>query len=479
MPPPLALAITLFLIGYLIRRDESVAPRPSPAVWIPILWLLINGSRQASQWLASGPQFESRALYEGSPVDQVVYGTLIVAGILVLAKRHVQISQLSKNSSWIILFFLYEGISCVWSDYSFIALRRWIKASGDFVMVFVLLSDPYPVRAITAAIKRSGYVLIPLSVLFIKYYQDWGRIIDNWGQSYYTGVTLDKNMFGYLLFAYGLFFASALLYAFRQDASSHPTRRIDIACYALLLAMVAWLTPLANSKTSLFALISGIAVILALQFSRIKRHLWSFLIAIVIIAAISNELFSVNSAVLEASGRDASLTGRTGIWQTVLSEPINPIFGTGYTSFWLGERLLRIWHLYPNTPLIQAHNGYLEVYLNLGVVGLALLGGVLWTGLRNARRRLRATHYRTGNLDDSLFQTFGIAYILAYLLYNTTEAAFEGVNFLYIIFLFLAFDLPDTISDASTDCIEEGYGRLRPERQSTKTIRTRVCKSCG
>jgi len=460
MPPPLALAITLFLIGYLIRRDGSVAPRPSPAVWIPILWLLINGSRQASQWLASGPQFASRALYEGSPVDKVVYGALIVAGIVVLANRRVPISQLSKNSWWIILFFLYEGISCVWSDFPFISFRRWIKASGDFVMVFVLLSDPYPMRAITAAIKRSGYVLIPLSVLFIKYYQDWGRTIDNWGQSYYTGVTLDKNMFGYLLFAYGLFFASALVCAFREDSLSRATRRRDLVCYALLLAMVAWLTPLANSKTSLFALISGIAVILALQFSRIKRHLWSFLIAIVLIAAICNELFSVNSAVLEASGRDASLTGRTGIWQTVLSEPINPLLGTGYTSFWLGERLQRIWNLYPNTPLIQAHNGYLEVYLNLGMVGLALLGGVLWTGLRNARRRLRATHYKTGNVDDSLFRTFAIAYILAYLLYNITEATFQGLNFLFIIFLLLAFDFQRTCFDANGSYIEQRNGSV-------------------
>src|ERR1044071_1010011 len=230
MQPPVALAITLFLIGYLIRRDSTVAPRPSPAVWIPTFWLLINGSRQASQWLASGPQFESRALYEGNPVDQMVYGTLIVAGILVLAKRHVQISQLSKNSWWIILFFLYEGISCVWSDFPLISFRRWIKASGDFVMVFVLLSDRYPVRAITAAIKRSGYVLIPLSVLFVKYYRDIGMMIDDWGQSYYTGVTLDKNMFGYLLFAYGLFFASGLVYAFREDSLSRATRRTEIAC---------------------------------------------------------------------------------------------------------------------------------------------------------------------------------------------------------------------------------------------------------
>jgi exopolysaccharide production protein ExoQ len=460
MAPPLALALTLLLIGYLIRRDSRVAPRPSPAVWIPTFWLLINGSRQASQWLASGPQFESRALYEGSSVDQVIYGTLIVAGILVLQNRGVRIGQLAKNNSWIILFFLYEGISFAWSDFPFISFKRWIKASGDFVMVFVLLSDPYPVRAITAAIKRAGYILVPLSVLLIKYYQDWGRTIDDWGRSYYTGVTLDKNMFGYLLFAYGLFFASGLVCAFRDDSLSRATRRKDLVSYALLLAMVAWLTHLANSKTSLVALVSGIAVILALQFPQIKRNLWSFLIATVVVAAISNVFFSIQGAVLEASGRDATLTGRTEIWKTVLNEPNNPLLGTGYASFWLGERLQRIWHLYPRTPLLQAHNGYIEVYLNLGVVGVALLGAVLWTGLRNAGRRLRAAHNTTGNADDSLFRTFAMAYILAYLVYNMTEATFQGLNFLFIIFLLLAFDFQRTCFDANGSYIEQRNGSV-------------------
>jgi O-antigen ligase len=446
---PLALAITLLLIGYLIRRDGSVAPRPSPAVWIPIFWLLINGSRQVSQWLGSGRGFGAQALQEGNPVDQAVYGMLIVAGILVLANRHVRISQLSKNSWWIILFFLYEGISCVWSDFPFIAFKRWIKASGDFVMVFILLSDPYPVRAIIAAIKRSGYVLIPLSLLFVKYYQDWGRVIDDWGRSSYTGVTLDKNMFGYLLFAYCLFFASALVHAFRQDASSHPARRTDLVCYGLLLAMVAWLTPLANSKTSLLALVAGIGMILALQSSKIKRHLWSFLITTVLIAAISNTLFSVQSAVLEASGRDASFTGRTGIWEMVLSEPNSALFGTGYASFWLGPRLQRMWELYPAAPLLQAHNGYIEIYINLGMIGVALLGGVLWTGLRNTRHRLTVPVFAAAGPDDRTYQTFGMAYMVAYLLYNMTEATFNGLNFLFIIFLLVAFDFPRAIEQRS------------------------------
>jgi exopolysaccharide production protein ExoQ len=446
--PPIAFGLTVLLIGYLIRRDGRVAPRLSPAVWIPTLWLLINGSRQPSQWLGIRTGFIGQGLYEGSPVDQVVYATLIVAGIVVLARRGVRVGQLAKNSWWIILFFLYEGMSCIWSDFPLISFRRWFKASGDFVMVFVLLSDHFPVRAITAAIRRSGYILIPLSILFVKYYEDMGRVIDDWGRSYYTGVTLDKNMFGYLLFAYGLFFATGLVQTFFQDSPSRATRRADLVFNALLLAMVVWLTPLADSKTSLLSLVSGTAVILALQLSRIRRHLWSFLLGTVVIVAIVNQFFAVQGAVLEASGRDASLTGRTGIWQTVLSEPINPLLGTGYTAFWLGERLQRIWNLYPRTPLLQAHNGYIEVYLNLGIVGLALLGGVLWTALRNVRRRLDAADYEAGNLDDSVFRTFATAYVLAYLVYNTTEATFVGLNFLFIVFLLLAFDVQRVWSDA-------------------------------
>ena len=444
MTPLFAFGLTVLLIGYLIRRDCRIAPRPSRAVWIPILWLLINGSRQPSQWLWMRSGSLGQALYEGSPTDQFVYGMLIVAGILVLANRGVRIEQLTKNSAWIIVFFLYEGISCAWSDFPFISFRRWIKASGDFVMILVILSDFYPVRAVTAVIRRSGYVLIPLSVLFIKYYEDIGRVIDDWGRSYYTGVTLDKNMFGYLLFAYGLFFASGLVCSFREDSSNRAVKRTDLACYGLLLTMIVWLIPLANSKTSLLALICGIALVVALQFPQTRRHFWVFLIVTVLVATICDELFSLKSAILEASGRDASLTGRTGIWQTVLSEPINPLVGTGYTSFWLGERLQRIWALYPRTKLIQAHNGYIEVYLNLGMVGAALLGGMLWTGLRNARRRLSGGHYRTENPNDSLYQTFAMAYIPAYLLYNTTEATFVGLNFLFIVFLFCAFDFRNT-----------------------------------
>jgi hypothetical protein len=68
---------------------------------------------------------------------------------------------------------------------------------------------------------------------------------------------------------------------------------------------------------------------------------------------------------------------------------------------------------------------------------------------------VQAANYTTGSVDDSLFETFAIAYILAYLLYNTTEATFQGLNFLFIIFLLLAFDFQRICFDTNGSYIEQ------------------------
>jgi len=44
---------------------------------------------------------------------------------------------------------------------------------------------------------------------------------------------------------------------------------------------------------------------------------------------------------------------------------VNPWIGAGFESFWLGPRLNKLWAQYNFMPN-QAHNGYIEIYLNLG-----------------------------------------------------------------------------------------------------------------
>jgi hypothetical protein len=139
----------------------------------------------------------------------------------------------------------------------------------------------------------------------------------------------------------------------------------------------------ANSKTATVALAVGIAVVVALRFApcgasgctrwqRRTGHNGRGTFSVKV-------LYSMPPIGMPLRAEPGS--------ETVLKEPINPIFGAGYGGFWLGERLDRFWAMYPTSPPIQAHNGYIEVYLNLGLIGLILIASVLLSGLRTIQRR--------------------------------------------------------------------------------------------
>ena len=66
-------------------------------------------------------------------------------------------------------------MSIGWSDYPDVAFKRWIKSLGDFVMVLIILTDRDRYAAIKRALTWTAFLLMPLSVLFIKFYPDLGR----------------------------------------------------------------------------------------------------------------------------------------------------------------------------------------------------------------------------------------------------------------------------------------------------------------
>ena len=89
--------------------------------------------------------------------------------------------------------------------YPDVGFKRWVKAVGDFVMVLIVVSDRDPSVAIRRLLTRTGFLLIPLSVLMIKYYPDLARYYDRWDWStYYSGVTTNKNALGVICLLFGL-----------------------------------------------------------------------------------------------------------------------------------------------------------------------------------------------------------------------------------------------------------------------------------
>ena len=70
----------------------------------------------------------------------------------------------------------------------------------------------------------------------------------------------------------------------------------------------------------------------------------------------------------------------------VITIPTNRLVGTGYESFWLGDRLQKMWQADPGLQLNEAHNGYVEIFLTLGWIGLVFFGVLITSGYRNVIR---------------------------------------------------------------------------------------------
>ena len=83
----------------------------------------------------------------------------------------------------------------------------------------------------------------------------------------------------------------------------------------------------------------------------------------------------------------------------------------------------------------QAHNGYLETYLNLGLVGLFILIGwivaTFWKIRRELFRNFEWGRYRLG-------------FLAAVVLYNWTEGAFKMLHPVWFVFYIIAMDYPRT-----------------------------------
>ena len=401
---------------------------------------MILGSRPVSDWLSLSPPFQSPDdLLEGSPIDRAGFLLLAVAGLLVLWRRRISWSKVFRHNVWLTLFFLYCGVSILWSDFPFVASKRWIKALGDPMMALIVLTEREPVKAIETLIRRCAYVLIPLSILFIKYYPHLGRTYDEWGgATVYTGVTTYKNILGLLCMVFGLFFICRLCLEWTRKHEFN--KRTDLIFTILLLSMNQWLLWTADSKTPLLSLMLGILVVAGLGYPNVRQHVGGYIVASIVVFAVIQLSFNVTENLILGAGRDTTLTGRTELWPVLLNMVVNPWIGHGFESFWLGERLKTLWAAYYFKPN-EAHNGYIDIYLNLGWVGLFFIVGLIFSCYRKIRKSLMLSSDpgRTETID---FGGFGLGYLAAFVIYNVTEAGFRSLSFVFLTFLIIAIDYP-------------------------------------
>jgi exopolysaccharide production protein ExoQ len=433
MPPTLASVLTVGFIVLLFRRDFREKSNVTGALWIPTLWMLLIASRPPTAWLriADLPVIGG-SLEEGNPLDAIVFLGLTLAGLYVLNQRRVSLSEFVRNNQWLTVFFLYCFVAIFWSDFPVVAFKRWIKIIGHPIMVLVIFSEPDPMGSLLRLLKRVAYVVLPVSILWIKYYPQLGRTASEWGGEMTNGgITVGKNALGCICMILGLVFLWHFLRVLRTE--KNKSRRNELRLITGLLLMVGYCLWKAHSATSWVALIVAALVMVLLGLRTLNmRLIGAYALAAAVILVIAQLTFDIYGGVVNVSGHESTIEGRGRLWQELLAYLKSPIFGVGFESFWLGERLKQFQEGFRWKPT-QAHNGYLEAYLNLGVVGLVILIGFILATFRKCRYEL-LRNFEWGRLRMGM--------LIAIVAHNWTEAGFKGLAFPFFVFFITAIDYP-------------------------------------
>ena len=308
---------------WLLARDAKRSSNTSAALWLPVVWACIIASKPVSLWLGIyGTQGGNE--YQDSLLDKGLFLFLIATGLIVMVRRHTNWHRVIGANKWLFIFFVYLGISAVWAEDPFVSWKRWIKDVGNIIMALVIVSEKDPRQAIRTFFARCAYLLIPLSVLVIKYFPSISRFYDRWTyQVVNIGISTDKNMFGVTLFVCTL----SLCWMFLEFRGG--VGRSDKATgitYLVLILMTAWLLHIARSSTASVCTVLGTGVLVGMRFPTIRaqvERLGLYTVGAVFLVLIAQMLGlwdMLIAAFTYITGRDPSLHGRTDIWAILLKE---------------------------------------------------------------------------------------------------------------------------------------------------------------
>ncbi|MGD8808915.1 MAG: O-antigen ligase family protein, partial [Gammaproteobacteria bacterium] len=280
---------------------------------------------------------------------------------------------------------------------------------------------------------------------------EYGRYFNPYGGGMYRGAMLTKNELGIVCVFFGLFYLWTILS--RADISDLRRRREEMILSTLFLAMIFYLLSFASSAAALVVFAMGTAIMVGFGMRLVsRRYFGTYVVGVIAIVAIVQLTFGIYGQLLEMLGKDVTLTDRTDIWSDVIELQTNPLIGMGFESFWLGSRIATMWEKWwwhPN----QAHNGYIETYLNLGFVGLGLLFMIVVSAFRRISSELQT---------DFEFARFKMAILFGTLAYNVTEAMFKGVALTWLMFHIVVLVRGPSEQKASVSKPVRAYAREAP-----------------
>jgi exopolysaccharide production protein ExoQ len=398
--------------------------------------------------------------YRQSVVDGSFEGRMMQVGFHLIASLlylvHWKRILLSiRKAPWLIALSGFALCSSLWSQDPEVTLRRSLVLISTALFGYYFGTRFSLVRQVQIAAWALLLVLIASAILAVAKPSmgvEEGTLLGAW-----RGLLGQKNELARLS-------VLSMLVFFFWRPSYRPLRYLALAfSFAILIK-----TRSATGVVVFFVLLVGLSLIPLLRRRvHFKIPLAVLLITAGVVVSISNTDF-----VATLLGRESTLTGRTNIWSAAFVSVMNrPILGYGFNAFWLGvrgesARIVAAVHWL----VLSAHDGPLELWLELGAVGLALFFFSWLIYLRKAFRFLEGSPSELG--------AWPLYFLVFLFLYNLTEVTvFEPNSIFTILFCAIAAivsrDTPVLANHrASVPTYRQTFG-MNSDREERFTVSTR------
>jgi exopolysaccharide production protein ExoQ len=286
----------------------------------------------------------------------------LVTSVLLLCRWKKAISILSKvRFIWIIL--LLSALSIFWSAAPQVTLIRSVALLGT-TLFGMYLATRYTLKEQLQLINSMFFVAILLSLLFAVALPKYG-LMGGLHSGALRGIYTHKNVFGKILALGGV---NCLLSA-RANKSNGIFLWIIFGISTICLVLT-------RSSSSIFSFTNLILIFLGLRILRSPIITIPPALSAIALICINLYLFVQTNlkTILGSIGKDATLTGRGDLWPLVWDKIWErPWLGYGFSGFWQGfdGESASVWYASRWTPP-NAHNGLLDLWLELGLLGVMI-----------------------------------------------------------------------------------------------------------
>jgi O-antigen ligase len=319
----------------------------------------------------------------------ILFNTIIIFIFLILIFKlnfKTLVTYSLKNTALFLLIGLII-LSCLWSDDFDLTLKRSLLLVASTIFG-VYLGNKLSINRILELVHYTLLIATILSFIFILFFQEYGIMNETQNMGLHTGswkgIFIHKNKLGKIMVLQIL----VNLYMFKYYNK----------LFYLFVILISILFIVFSKSTSAL-LISFLLILFYLYASLSKNFRILFLIVLTIIVIFLSMTINV-SDFFGVFGKSTDLTGRIPLWIELFNQfKLKPYFGYGFEGFWSNtNRISEIWYRLNWDNIEQAHNGYLDLMLSLGISGLFLYLFVIFSNLRKyfLEFRLKNANYFWG-----------------------------------------------------------------------------------